>query len=153
MCSTSAGVGRHVFDSFLSSRVCFGLYFFHHRLGRAGFSLGSALLNVLFFQHLLSGCALSPREKTTFATSSPTASKSTATSWKQHFPCQVNNIKASSDSLGVWLWSWWFPRVSHCWLLLSWVLRSPLLFSLGWRGVPLAISVIFSEGTGRGSLL
>ena len=98
MWSTSAGEGRHVSDSFLSSCICFDLYFFHHCHWRTGFSRGSALLNVLFFQHLLSGCALSHGEKTALAAFSPTASKSTTTFWKQHFPCYGNRIKCSHAS-------------------------------------------------------
>lgn len=145
MCSASAGEGRHVSDSSLSSRICFGLYFFHHRHWRPGFSLGSVLLNVLFFQHLLSGCALSHGEK-------PLLQPSPQQLQNLHRPSENNiflAVSIASSLAAIHTWSDSRADDSHVWVTadFSRVLRSPLLFSAGLRGVPLAVLVKFSEGT------
>lgn len=124
--------------------LCFGPYFFQHCHWCIGFSLGTPLLNVLFFWHLLSGCALSHREKALPAVSLSNSFKICNNLLKTIFALICQQSLAVTH-IWYWILSWSFPCVSYYWILLSWVLRAVLLISAMLRWVALLQSQLNSQ--------
>lgn len=124
--------------------LCFGPYFFQHCHWCIGFSLGTPLLNVLFFWHLLSGCALSHGEKALPAVSLSNSFKICNNLLKTIFAL-IRQQSLAVTHTWYWILSWSFPCVSYYWILLSWVLRAVLLISAMLRWVALLQSQLNSQ--------